>query len=174
MATVDEGPSRGTTPSAPAGKRKLGTTTEGLWASERFAAELLETCATPGETMSLPELRESSARMLKVTGGHWPRNVPIPRAAGEGIFTSRLACEMKIFPHGRNVATVVTAVMEKDRQDTPQKRWAFARSKWRGQARSLLPLAPTCLRLALRAPVHRCLPCPRKNEGCRLWCRRGD
>jgi hypothetical protein len=33
--------------------------------------------------MSLPELRESSARMLKVTMGRWPKNVPIPRVSGE-------------------------------------------------------------------------------------------
>jgi hypothetical protein len=43
------------------------------------------------------------------------------------MFTSRLAREMKIFPYGRNVATVVTAVMEKDCQDAPWKRRAFAR-----------------------------------------------
>jgi hypothetical protein len=60
VATVDEGPSRGTAPSA-AAKRKLGTTAKGLGASERFAAELLETCAVPGERMSSLELRESSA-----------------------------------------------------------------------------------------------------------------
>jgi hypothetical protein len=78
MATVDEGPSRRAAPSAAARKRKLGTMAEGLLASERFAAALLETCAAPGETMSSPELRESSARMLKVTRGRWPRNVPIP------------------------------------------------------------------------------------------------
>jgi hypothetical protein len=77
--------------------------------------DLLETCAAPGETMSLPELRESSARMLKVTGGRWPRNVLIPRAAGEDMCTSRVAREMKIFPYDRNVAAVVSAVMEKDR-----------------------------------------------------------
>jgi hypothetical protein len=65
--------------------------------------------------------------MLKVTGGRWPRNVPIPRAGGEDMFTSRLAREMKIFPYGRNVAVVVSAVMEKDRQDAPRKRRAFAR-----------------------------------------------
>jgi hypothetical protein len=34
---------------------------------------------------------------------------------------------MKIFPYGRNVATVVTALMEKDRQDVPRKRRAFTR-----------------------------------------------
>jgi hypothetical protein len=60
MAMVDEGPSRGSTPSAAARKRKLGTTAEGLRASDRFAAELLETCAAPGEMMSSPDLRESS------------------------------------------------------------------------------------------------------------------
>jgi hypothetical protein len=77
--------------------------------------------------MSSPELRESSARMLKVTGGRWPRNVPIPRAAGEDIFTSRLAREMKIFPYGRNIAAVVSAMMDKDRQDVARKRRAFTR-----------------------------------------------
>jgi hypothetical protein len=34
---------------------------------------------------------------------------------------------MKIFPHGRNVGAVVSAVMEKDRQDAPRKCRAFAR-----------------------------------------------
>ena len=127
MTTADEGPSRGTAPSAAAKKRKLGSTAKGSRAFDRFAADLLETCAVPGETMSSPELRESSARMLKVTGGRWPRNVPIPRAAGEDMFTSRLAREMKIFPYGRNVGAVVSAVMEKDRQDAPQKCQALAR-----------------------------------------------
>jgi hypothetical protein len=31
----------------------------------------------------------------------------IPWAAGEDMFTSRLAREMKIFPYGRNVGAVV-------------------------------------------------------------------
>jgi hypothetical protein len=53
--------------------------------------------------------------MLEVTGGRWPRNVPIPRVTGEDMFKSRLAREMKIFPYGQNVATVVSAVMDKDR-----------------------------------------------------------
>jgi hypothetical protein len=100
---------------------------EGLGASERFVAELLETYAVPGETMSSPELLESSARILKVTGGRWPRNVLIPWATGEDMFASRLAHEMNNFPYKRNVATVVTAVTEKDRQDAPRKRRAFAR-----------------------------------------------
>jgi hypothetical protein len=76
--------------------------------------------------MSSPELRESSARMLNVTQVRWPRNVPISRAAGEDIFTSRLPREMKIFPYGQNIVAVVSAVMDKDRQDAAWKRWAFA------------------------------------------------
>jgi hypothetical protein len=121
---ADEGPSRDKAPGAAARKRKLGTTTEdlGLRASDHFVGDLLETCAAPGEPMSSPELRETSARMLKVTGGRWPRNVPIPRAAGEDFFTSRLARDLKIFPYGRNVGAVVLAVMEKDRQDAQRKK----------------------------------------------------
>jgi hypothetical protein len=65
--------------------------------------------------------------MLKVTGGRSPRNVLIPWAAGEDIRMSRLAREMKIFPYERNVAAVVSAVMEKDRQDASQKCQAFER-----------------------------------------------
>jgi hypothetical protein len=59
--------------------------------------KLMGTCTALGGRMSSPELRESSAQMLKVTGGRWPRNVPIPRAAGKDIFTSRMAHELKIF-----------------------------------------------------------------------------
>jgi hypothetical protein len=77
--------------------------------------------------MSSPELRESSSRMLKVTGGRWRRNVPIPRAAGEDMFTSRMARELKIFPYGRNIAAVVSAVMDKDRQDAALKRRVVTR-----------------------------------------------
>jgi hypothetical protein len=69
MTTADEGPLRRTAPSTATKKRKLGTTAEGSRASDCFAADLLETYAVPGETMSSPELRESSARTLKVTGG---------------------------------------------------------------------------------------------------------
>jgi hypothetical protein len=71
--------------------------------------------------MSSPELRESSARMLEVTGGRWPKNVPIPRAAGEDLFMSRIARDLKVFPYGRNIAAVVSTVMEKDHQDAAQK-----------------------------------------------------
>jgi hypothetical protein len=97
--------------------------------------------------MSSPELRESSARMLEVTGGRWLRNVPIPRAAGEDIFTSRLAHEMKIFPYGRNIAAVVSAVMDKDHQDVTRKRREFTRvgdssrevKRARGGVKSIAP-----------------------------------
>jgi hypothetical protein len=77
--------------------------------------------------MSSPELRESSARMLRVTEGWWPRNVPIPRAAGEDFFTSRMVRDWKVFPYGRNLAAVVSAVMDKDRQGAAQKRQAVVR-----------------------------------------------
>jgi hypothetical protein len=127
VTAVDKGPSWGAAPAVAAKKRKLGTTAEGLRTSERFAADLLETCAVPGETMSSPELRESSARMLKVIGGCWPRNVLISRVAGKDMFTSPLAREMKIFPYGRNVVAVVSTMLEKDSQDAPRKRRAFAR-----------------------------------------------
>jgi hypothetical protein len=65
--------------------------------------------------------------MLEVTEGRWPKNVPIPRAAGEDFFTSRMAHDLKVFPYRRNIAVVVSAVMNKDRQDAPQKRRAVVR-----------------------------------------------
>jgi hypothetical protein len=94
---------------------------------DSFAMELMGTCAAPGGRMSSPELRESLARMLEVTGGRWPKNVPIPRAAGEDFFTSRMARDLRVFPYGRNIAAVVSAVMNKDRQDAAQKRRAVVR-----------------------------------------------
>jgi hypothetical protein len=103
-------------------KRKLGTAMGGLGVSDGFARELMRTCAAPGERMSSPELRESSARMLKVTGGYWPRNVPIPRAASGDVFTSRMVRKWRVFPYGRNIAAVVSTVMDKDRQGAAQKR----------------------------------------------------
>jgi hypothetical protein len=108
-------------------KRKLGTAMGGLGVSDSFARELMRTCAAPGGRMSSPELRESSARMLRVTGGCWPRNVPIPCAAGEDCFTSRMAREWRVFPYGRNIAAVVSAVMDQDRQGAAQKRQAAVR-----------------------------------------------
>jgi hypothetical protein len=79
--------------------------------------------------------------------GRWPRNVPIPHAADKDIFTSRMAHELKIFPYGRNIAAVVSAVMEKDRQDAAWKRRAVTRvgdpfreaKKERGGAKSVAP-----------------------------------
>jgi hypothetical protein len=43
----------------------------------------METCAVPRELMSSPKLQETSSRMLKVIGGRWLRNDPIPQAIGE-------------------------------------------------------------------------------------------
>jgi hypothetical protein len=108
-------------------KRKLGTAVGELGVSDSFAMELMGTCAAPRGRMSSPELRESSARMLEVTGGRWPKNVPIPRAAGEDFFTSHMARDLRVFPYGRNIAAVVSTVMNKDRQDAAQKRRAVVR-----------------------------------------------
>jgi hypothetical protein len=95
--------------------------------------------------MTSPELRESSARMLRVTGGWWPKNVPVPRAAGEDFFTSRMVRDWKVFPYGRNIAAVVSAVMDKDRQGAAQKRQAVVRlhearpKRQRGAAKATAP-----------------------------------
>jgi hypothetical protein len=115
VAMIEEGPSQEAAPATK--KRKIGTAVEGLGVSNSFAVELMGTCAALEGGMSSPKLRESSPRMLKVTGGRWPKNVPIPRAAGEDFFTSRMARDLKIFPYEWNIAAVVSAVMEKDRQD---------------------------------------------------------
>jgi hypothetical protein len=125
VAVTEEGPSQEAAPAAK--KRKIGTAVGGLGVSESFAVELMGTCVALGGGMSSPELRESSARMLKVTGGRWAKNVPIPRAAGEDFFTSRMARDLKIFPYGRNIAAIVSALMKKDRQDAAQKRRAIVR-----------------------------------------------
>jgi hypothetical protein len=103
-------------------KRKLGTAVRELRVSDRFAMELMGTCVAPGGRMSSPELRESSARMLEVIRGRWPKNVPIPRAASEDFFTSRMARDLRVFPYGQNIAAIVSAVMNKDRRDAAQKR----------------------------------------------------
>jgi hypothetical protein len=79
-------------------KRKLGTAVGELGVSDSFAMELMGTCAAPGGRMSSPELRESSARMLEVIGGRWPKNVPIRHAAGEDFFTSRMTRDLRVFP----------------------------------------------------------------------------
>jgi hypothetical protein len=125
-------------------KRKLGIAMGGLGVSDGFARELMRTCAAPGGRMSSPELWESSARMLRVTEGWWPRNVPIPHAAGEDFFTSRMVRDWKVFPYGRNIAAVVSAVMDKDRQGATQKRQAVVRlqarpKRPRGAAKAAAP-----------------------------------
>jgi hypothetical protein len=125
VAMTEEGPSQEAAPATK--KRKLGTAVGGLGVSDSFAVELMGTCAALGGRMSSPELRESSTRMLEVTGGRWPKNVPIPHAAGEDFFTSRMARDLKVFPYGWNIAAVVSVVMEKDRQDATQKRRAVVR-----------------------------------------------
>jgi hypothetical protein len=126
-------------------KRKLGTAMGELGVSDSFAMELMGTCAAPGGRMSLPELRESSARMLEVTEGRWPKNVPIPRAASEDFFTSRMARDLRVFPYGWNIAAVVSAVMNKDRQEAAQKRREVIRlpearpNRARGTAKATAP-----------------------------------
>jgi hypothetical protein len=55
--------------------------------------------------------------MLKVTGGRWHKKDPIPWATGDDYFMSCMAHELKIFPYGRNIGDVVSAVMDKDRQE---------------------------------------------------------
>jgi hypothetical protein len=124
-AVTEEDPAQEASPATK--KRKLGTAVGELGVSDSFAMELMGTCAALGGRMSSPELRESSARMLEVTGGQWPKNVPIPRAAGEDFFTSHMAHDLRVFPYGRNIAAVVSAVMNKDRQDVAQKRRAVVR-----------------------------------------------
>jgi hypothetical protein len=121
---TEEGPSQEAAPATK--KRKLGIAV-GVGVSESFAVDLMGTCAALGGRMSSPDLRESSARMLEVTGGRWPKNVPIPRAAGEDFSMSRMARDFKVFSYGRNIAAVVSAVMERDRQDAAQKRRAVVR-----------------------------------------------
>jgi hypothetical protein len=128
-------------------KRKLGTAVGELGVSDSFAMELMGTCAAPGGRMSSPKLQESSARMLEVTGGRWPKNVPIPRAAGEDFFTSRMARDLRVFPYGWNIVAVVSAVMNKDRQDVAQKHQTVIRlpdarreaKRARGSAKAAAP-----------------------------------
>jgi hypothetical protein len=61
--------------------------------------------------------------------------------------TSRIARGLRIFPYGRNIAAVVSAVMNKDRQDVAQKRRAVIRiadprreaKRARGSAKAAAP-----------------------------------
>jgi hypothetical protein len=145
MGGTEEGPSQEAAPATK--KRKLGTIVGGKGVSDNFAMELMGTCAAPGGRMSSPELRESSARMPEVTGGRWPKNLPIPWAEGEDMSTSRIARGLRIFPYGRNIAAVVSTVMNKDRQDPARKRRAVIRlpdprreaKRARGSAKAAAP-----------------------------------
>jgi hypothetical protein len=100
--------------------------------------------------------------------------IPIPTAAGEDFFTSRMARDLKVFPYGRNIAAVVSAVMEKDRQDAAQKRRAVVRirdplreaKKARGSAKAAAPGSSKPVPAAkLAAPGQGVGEC----EGCRFW-----
>jgi hypothetical protein len=108
--------------------------------------------------------------------------------------------EWKVFPYGRNIAAVVSAVMDKDRQGAAQKRQAVVRlheakpKRQRGAAKAAAPveasrrwrrsrpfLHPARRRRLRLAPV---VPGPRRlcrrpagcrrsrrPEGCRRWAR---
>ena len=78
----------------------MGDDKIGPKASRILVEELTGTCAGPGEVMSSPELQETFSRMLKVTGDRWHRKYPIPLAADDDYFTSRLARELKILLMG--------------------------------------------------------------------------
>jgi hypothetical protein len=142
-AVIEDDPAPEAAPSTK--KRKLGTAVGKLGVSYSFAMELMGTCVAPGGRMSSLELRESSARMLEVTWGRWPKNVPIPRAVGEDFFTSCMARDLRVFPYGRNIVAVVSAVMNKDRQDAAQKRRAVVRlpearpKRARGSVKAAIP-----------------------------------
>jgi hypothetical protein len=123
----EEGTSKGKAMIAATRKRKIevqGTEDEkmGPKASRLFVEELTGRCADPEEVMTSPDLWETSSHVLKVTRGRWHRKDPIPRAAGDDYFTSRLAREVKIFPYERNIGAIVSAVMEKGRQEIQQKK----------------------------------------------------
>jgi hypothetical protein len=61
------------------------------------------------------------------------------------FFTSRMVREWRVFPYGRNIAAVVSAVMDKDRQGAAQKRQAAVRlvearpKRQRGAAKAAAP-----------------------------------
>jgi hypothetical protein len=76
-------------------------------ASRIFVEELIGICAGPGEVMTSPELWETSSRMLKVTRGRWHRKDLVPLVVSDYYFTSCLACELKIFPYGRNIGAIM-------------------------------------------------------------------
>jgi hypothetical protein len=108
--------------------------------------------------------------------GWWPKNVLIPRAAGEDFFTSRMVHDWRVFPYGRNIAAVVSAVMDKDCQGAAQKRQAVVRlhearpKRPRGTAKAAAPggtksvkAAPVSSRASEAAKAARELPPPGKR-----------
>jgi hypothetical protein len=56
-----------------------------------------------------------------------------------------MARDLRVFPYGRNIAAVVSAVMNKDHQEAAQKRWAVIRlpearpKRARGTAKATAP-----------------------------------
>jgi hypothetical protein len=72
--------------------------------------------------MSSSELQETSLRMMKVTRVDGLGMIRYPGQLAKIFFMSRLARDLKIFPYGRNIGVVVSAVMEKDRQDAQRKK----------------------------------------------------
>ena len=68
-----------------------------------------------------------------------------PARPAKTFFTSRMVREWKVFPYGRNIAAVVSAVMDKDRQGAAQKRQAVVRlhearpKRQRGAAKAAAP-----------------------------------
>jgi hypothetical protein len=120
--------------------------------------------------------------MLRVTGGCWPRNVPIPRAAGEDVFTSRMVREWRVFPYGRNIAAVVSAVMDKDAREQHKSARRLLGSlklgrRGSGGLRRLRPPAEASRRWRRsRAPLHLARRRRRRQApeapNRRRWCRR--
>jgi hypothetical protein len=106
MGGTEEGPSQEAAPATK--KRKLGTIVGGMGVYDNFAVELMGTCAAPGGRMSSPELRESSTRMLEVTGGR--RTRPSPR--------HRL-CRLRPRWHGRREVSPASAPRSGRRGSTP-------------------------------------------------------
>jgi hypothetical protein len=50
-----------------------------------------------------------------------------PARPAKIFFTSRMVRDWKVFPYGQNIAAVLSAVMDKDRQGAAQKRQAVVR-----------------------------------------------
>jgi hypothetical protein len=86
--------------------------------------------------------------------------------------TSHIARGLKIFPYGWNVATVVSAVMNKDRQEAAQKHRAIVRlpearpKRARGGAKAAVPGgSQPSLAAKVAAPVAGKLPESAKAAG---------